>query len=165
MASLAVANGGTSASFHRHCEGHSCCMFPLNRKFTSLAYCCEFCVLCVCRQGTTATRQCAWTLFAVCCGVSTSRICSEPSVNTSTRMCWNRQRCRQCQFIPASGPQNNVHLLPKELDEKVAKMYFSALGAKLIVLSVEVGPTGTSPKAVHGASCERFCGDAKTCAI
>ena len=30
-----------------------------NRKFTSLAYCCEFYVPCVCRQGTTATGQCA----------------------------------------------------------------------------------------------------------
>ena len=60
-------------------------------------------------------------------------------------------------IIPASGPQNNVHLLPKELDEKVEKMHFPALGAELIVLSGEVGPTGTSPKADCGASCERFC--------
>ena len=64
----------------------------------------------------------------------TPRICSEPPVNISTRMCWCRQRCRQCQLgdcssspivhvviIPASGPQNNFHLLPKELGEKVAK--------------------------------------------
>ena len=64
--------------------------------------------------------------------------------------------------MPASGPQNNVHLLPKELDEKVAKMHFSALYAELIVMSCEVGPTGTSPKADCGASCEHFCGDAKT---
>ena len=65
-------------------------------------------------------------------------------------------------IIPASGPQHNVHLLPKELDEKVAKMRLSTLGAELIVLIVEVGTTGTSPKADFGASCERFCGDAKT---
>ena len=49
--------------------------------------------------------------------------------------------------VPTSGPQNNVLLLPKELDEKVAKMHFSALVAELIVLSVEVFSTGTSPKA------------------
>ena len=64
--------------------------------------------------------------------------------------------------MPASGPQNNVHLLPKELDEKVAKTHLSALGAELIVMSGEVCPTGTSPKADCGASCERFCGDVKT---
>ena len=40
--------------------------------------------------------------------------------------------------VPASGPQNNVLLLPKELDEKIAKMHFFALIAELIVLSVEV---------------------------
>ena len=62
--------------------------------------------------------------------------------------------------MSASGPQNNVHLLPKELDEKVAKMHFSAQSAELIVMSGEVGPTGTSPKADCGASCERCCGDA-----
>ena len=28
----------------------------------------------------------------------TPRICSEPPVNISTRMCWSRQRCRQCQL-------------------------------------------------------------------
>ena len=33
--------------------------------------------------------------------------------------------------LPASGPQNNVHLLPKDLDEKVSKMHHSALGAGL----------------------------------
>ena len=110
-----LASGGASDSRHQQCGGHSAVCFhskiypgltlygkevsaPFNRKFTSLAYCCEFCVPCVCRQGTTATRQFAWTLFAVCCGVSTPRICSEPPVNTSTRMCWNRQRCRQCQL-------------------------------------------------------------------
>ena len=49
--------------------------------------------------------------------------------------------------VPASGPQNNVLFLPKELDEKVSKMHFSALVAELIVLSVEVFSTGTSPKA------------------
>ena len=130
---------------------------------------------CDCRQGTTATGQRALTLFAVCCGVGTPRICSEPPVNTTTRVCWSRQRCRQCQLwslfvfsvvhvviIPASGPQNNVPLLPKVLDEKLAKMHFSALGAELIVLSGDVGPTGTSPKADCGASCEHFSGDTKT---
>ena len=49
-------------------------------------------------------------------------------------------------IIPASGPKKKVLLLPKELDEKVTKMHFSALGAELIVMSGEVGPTGTSPK-------------------
>ena len=48
--------------------------------------------------------------------------------------------------------QNNVLLLPKELDEKVAKMHFSALVAELIVLSVEVFSTGTSPKADYRAT-------------
>ena len=67
--------------------------------------------------------------------------------------------------MPASRPQNNVHLLPKELDEKVAKMHFSALVAELIVLIDDVSPTGTSPKADCGASCERFCGDSKTGAL
>ena len=35
--------------------------------------------------------------------------------------------------VPASGSQNNVHLLPKEFDDKVAKMHLSALVAELIV--------------------------------
>ena len=61
--------------------------------------------------------------------------------------------------VPASGPQNNVHLLPKEFDDKVAKMHLSALGAELVALIVDVSPAGTSPKAVCGASCERFCGE------
>ena len=43
--------------------------------------------------------------------------------------------------VPASGPQNKVLLLPKELDEKVARMHFSALVAELIVLRVEVFST------------------------
>ena len=43
--------------------------------------------------------------------------------------------------------------MPKELDEKVGKMHFSALGAELIVMSGEVCSTGTSPKADCGASC------------
>ena len=43
--------------------------------------------------------------------------------------------------VPASGSQNNVLLLPKELDEKVARMHFSALIAELIVLRVEVFST------------------------
>ena len=60
--------------------------------------------------------------------------------------------------VPASGPQNNVHLSSKDLDEKVAKMHLSALGAELIFMSGEIGPTRTSPK----ADCERFCGDAKS---
>ena len=34
--------------------------------------------------------------------------------------------------------------------------------AELIVLIVDVSPTGISPKADCGASCERFCGDSKT---
>ena len=54
--------------------------------------------------------------------------------------------------VPASGPQNNVLLLPKELDEKVARMHFSALVAELIVLRVEVFTTGTSPKADYRAT-------------
>ena len=33
--------------------------------------------------------------------------------------------------VPASSPQNNVHLLPTELDEKVAKMRLRALGTVL----------------------------------
>ena len=33
--------------------------------------------------------------------------------------------------VPASGPQNNVHLLRTELDEKVAKMRLPALGTVL----------------------------------
>ena len=41
-------------------------------------------------------------------------------------------------------------------------MNFSALGAELIVMSGEMPPSGTSPKADCGASCERFCGDAKS---
>ena len=61
--------------------------------------------------------------------------------------------------VPASGPHNNVHLLPKEFDDKVAKMHLSALGAELVALIVDVSPAGTSPKAVCGASCERFCGE------
>ena len=102
----------------------------------------------------------------------TPPISSEPPVDTSTRICWSRQRCRQFQLkslfvssvvhvviMPASGPQNNVHLLPKELDDKVAKMHFSALGAELVALIVDVSRAGTSPKAVCGASCERFCGE------
>ena len=36
--------------------------------------------------------------------------------------------------FPASRPHDNVHLLPKELGGKVAKMHFSLLGAELIVL-------------------------------
>ena len=68
-------------------------------------------------------------------------------------------------FMPASGPQNNVLLLPKELVEKVTKMHFSALGAEPVVLSGEVGPTGTSPKVDCGGNCERFCGDAKSVAF
>ena len=56
--------------------------------------------------------------------------------------------------VPASGPQNNVHLLPKEFDDKVAEIHLSALGAELVALIVDV----SSPKAVCGASCERFCG-------
>ena len=32
------------------------------------------------------------------CGEGTPRICSEPPVDTSTRMCWSRQRCRQFQL-------------------------------------------------------------------
>ena len=55
-------------------------------------------------------------------------------------------------IMPASGPQNNVLLLPKELDEKVAKMHFTALDAELIVMSGEVGLRGTSPKADCGAT-------------
>ena len=51
------------------------------------------------------------------------------------------------------------HLLPKEFDDKVAKMHLSALGAELVALIVDVSPAGTSPKAVCGASCERFCGE------
>ena len=62
-------------------------------------------------------------------------------------------RCSRCDHAS--------FILPKELDEKVTKMNFSALGAELIVMSGEVGPTGTSPKADCGASCERFCGDAE----
>ena len=57
--------------------------------------------------------------------------------------------------LPASGPQNNVHFLPKKLDEKVVKMHLSALHAELIVMSGEIGSTGTIPKADFGASCER----------
>ena len=39
--------------------------------------------------------------------------------------------------VPA-GTQNNVHLLPKEFDDKVAKMHLSALGAELVALIVDV---------------------------
>ena len=67
--------------------------------------------------------------------------------------------------MTASGPPNNVLLLPKELVEKVTKMHFSALGAEPVVLSGEVGPTGTSPKVDCGGNCERFCGDAKSVAF
>ena len=35
--------------------------------------------------------------------------------------------------VPASGPQINVHLLPTELDEKVAKIRLPALGTVLTV--------------------------------
>ena len=48
--------------------------------------------------------------------------------------------------VPAAGPQNNVHLLPKELDEKVAKKHFSALVAELIVLIVGVFPSPSPPQ-------------------
>ena len=44
----------------------------------------------------------------------------------------------------------------------MAKTHLSALGAELVALIVDVGPAGTSPKADCGASCERFCGDAKS---
>ena len=67
--------------------------------------------------------------------------------------------------VPASGPHNNVHPLPKEFDDKVAKMHLSSLGAELVALIVDVSPAGTSPKAVCGASCERFLGVSKTGAL
>ena len=122
---------------YRHRDGHSC----LVTETSTMAF------LAVASGGTSGSvhRQCGG--------------------NYSTRMCWNRQRCRLCQLrclfvfsvvhvviVSASGPQNIVHLLPKELDEKVTKMHFSALGAELIVLSGEVGPTGTSTKADCGAT-------------
>ena len=34
--------------------------------------------------------------------------------------------------MPASGPHNNVHLLPKEFADKVAKVHLPELGAELV---------------------------------
>ena len=105
----------------------------------------------------------------------TPPICSEPPVDTSTRICWSRQRCRQFQLRwlmrrPVSKSHSlftllTCHLLLKEFDVQVAKMHLSTLGAELVALIVDVSPAGTSPKADCGASCERFCGDAKSVAF
>ena len=45
----------------------------MNTEPTSHVYCCEFCV-----PGTTATGQFSWTSYAICCGVGTLCVCSEP---------------------------------------------------------------------------------------
>ena len=42
---------------------------PLNRKSSSHAHFCEFCVLCDCSKGKIAVRQCSQTSYALSCGV------------------------------------------------------------------------------------------------
>ena len=153
-----LACGGASDSVHRQCGGHSC----LATETGTMAF--------------LASGGASVSVFDS--GMDTPvwhqrpftpPICSEPPVDTSTRICWSRQRCRQFQLRwlmrrPVSKSHSlftvlTCHLLPKEFDDKVAKMHLSALGAELVALIVDVSPAGTSPKAVCGASCERFCGE------
>ena len=112
-----------------------------NCKSTSYTYCCEFGALSLLPGG-----DCVWTVLTDVNNASTPCTCSEPPVDISTRMCWSQQRCLQSclvfsvahgVIVPASSPQNNVHLLPNELSMDSGEIAPSALGAELILLAQE----------------------------
>ena len=134
-----LASGGTSVSVHLQCGGHSC-LATVHASHL---------------QRTTREHFDPNVL-------ESTEVSAVPAEVVDAKTGVEEPLVVHGLNLPASGPQNNVHLLPKELDEKVTKVHFSALGAEPIVMSGEIGPTGWSPEADFGASCERFFGVSKT---
>ena len=67
---------------------------PINCRSTPYTYCCEFGVPRDCSPGT-AAGHCSQTSYAFCCGVGTLPTYGVPTMDTSIRMCWTRQKCLQ----------------------------------------------------------------------
>ena len=107
-----------------------------NCKGTSYAYCCEFCVLSDCSQGTTTE-----TSHAFRCGVGTPSACNKPPVNIST-VCVAESRRRP----------NGVQSTGSLLDPRSDPLHFQAprdlSGTPLTALSEYSSPSLMSCKNV-----------------